>query len=159
LQDEHVRYLVVGGPAVVVHGYLRATADMELVIDMEQANVERALAAFGRLGFRPRAPVPLQAFADPAQRAAWSARRHMVVFSLFSPEHDTTEVDLFLTPPFDFGAAWTAARHEELAPGIKLPVVALDELLRMKREVGRDRDLLDVRELEELRDERRDQAR
>ncbi|MEK6374598.1 MAG: hypothetical protein AABO58_18075 [Acidobacteriota bacterium] len=42
-----VRYLVVGGVAVVLHGYARATFDLDLVIELDTQNLERALRIFG----------------------------------------------------------------------------------------------------------------
>ncbi|HVR96719.1 MAG TPA: hypothetical protein VMW27_08905 [Thermoanaerobaculia bacterium] len=51
LERARVRYLVVGGVAVVLHGYLRTTLDLDLVLQLEQANVERALEALAGLDF------------------------------------------------------------------------------------------------------------
>lgn len=45
LERAEVRYLVVGGVAVVLHGYLRTTLDLDLVVQLERGNVERALSA------------------------------------------------------------------------------------------------------------------
>jgi hypothetical protein len=45
LAEARVRYLVVGGLAVVAHGYVRFTADVDLVLDLESGNVERARRA------------------------------------------------------------------------------------------------------------------
>jgi hypothetical protein len=61
LSNAGVRYLIVGGVAVVLHGYLRATADLDL-IGLDRPNVEAALRTFEGMGFQPRAPVPLGAF-------------------------------------------------------------------------------------------------
>ena len=58
LNAEGVRYLVVGGVAVVLHGYTRATFDLDLVINLESSNLERALQVLASRGFRPRPPVP-----------------------------------------------------------------------------------------------------
>ena len=44
-----VRYLVAGGLAVNVHGYLRFTKDVDLVVQLESDNIRRALAALGTL--------------------------------------------------------------------------------------------------------------
>ena len=68
LERAEVRYLVVGGVAVVLHGYLRTTIDLDIVLQWEQANVERALEALGGLGFQPQIPVPLKNFANPQIR-------------------------------------------------------------------------------------------
>jgi hypothetical protein len=42
LEEAQVRYLVVGGVAVVLHGHLRVTADLDLVVQLTPDNVERA---------------------------------------------------------------------------------------------------------------------
>src|SRR5437867_219390 len=57
------RFLVVGGLAVVAHGYVRFTADVDLVLDLSPDNVRVAVAALAALDYRPRVPVPLAAFA------------------------------------------------------------------------------------------------
>ena len=59
-----VRFLIAGGLAVAAHGYLRFTADVDLVLDFDDDNVRRAVVALAALGYRPRAPVPIDEFAD-----------------------------------------------------------------------------------------------
>ena len=49
-----VRYVIVGGMAVVLQGHPRLTADMDVVLDLEPAAARRAMEAFSRLGFKPR---------------------------------------------------------------------------------------------------------
>lgn len=71
LNAETVRYLVVGGVAVVLHGHLRTTADLDLVVELAPDNARRALAALAKLGFRPRAPVPAEHFLDAGIRQSW----------------------------------------------------------------------------------------
>src|SRR5689334_2023040 len=48
-----VRYVVVGGVGVVLHGYLRATEDLDVVIDSEPANLNRLHEVLRRRGFAP----------------------------------------------------------------------------------------------------------
>ena len=59
LNMANVRYLVAGGLAVVAHGYVRFTADIDLIVDLEPANVTRGrvarrsrLSAKGSCGLR-----------------------------------------------------------------------------------------------------------
>ena len=66
LNAVNVRYLVAGGLAVVAHGYVRFTADLDLILDLDSANLGQATAALSRLGYRPRAPVGIGEFAEPA---------------------------------------------------------------------------------------------
>jgi hypothetical protein len=49
LNDRQVKYLIAGGLAVVAHGYLRFTADIDLLLSMDEANLKEALEAFSAL--------------------------------------------------------------------------------------------------------------
>jgi hypothetical protein len=151
LNGAGVRYLVVGGLAVVAHGLVRLTADVDLVLDPEIGAMRRALGALGGLGYRPRAPVALEEFADPENRRAWRREKGLTVFSIFSPAHPATEIDLFAETPFDFEQAYARAARFEVATGITATFVGLEDLLSMKRAAGRPQDLEDVRGLESLR--------
>jgi len=152
LNQAEVRYLIVGGLAVVAHGYVRFTADIDIVLDPEEAAMRRAVAALGTLGYRPRAPVPFEEFADAARRALWASEKGLTVFSAYSPEHAATEVDLFVETPFDFDRAYAGARSLEVAPGLVATFVGVADLIEMKRRAGRPQDLQDVENLRSLSD-------
>jgi hypothetical protein len=147
LNSANVRYLVAGGLAVVAHGYVRFTADVDLIVDLELANATRAIEALERLGYRPRAPVPFADFADPQKRALWLRDRNLTVFSVYSPQHPLTEVDLFVEPPLDFDVAYQRAVRKEIAPGLAATFVAIEDLRHLKRLAGRPQDLLDLEKL------------
>ena len=153
LNRAQVRYLIVGGLAVVAHGYVRFTADVDLVLAVDDQNLARAIGALKDLDYRPRAPVPIESFADPRLRAEWASQKGMVVFSLFSPTHTATEVDLFLEPPLDFNAAYSRAAKLEVTPGVTGPFAALRDLIDLKTNVGRPRDLDDVEHLRRILEE------
>lgn len=152
LEREKVRYLVVGGVAVVLHGYLRTTVDLDLVLHLERDNVERALRALANLGFQPQAPVPLSSFAEPQIRETWSREKNMTVFSLWHPGHPGFAVDLFIQEPFDFEAAYRRALRVPLE-GLQTTVVSREDLVAMKRTAGRSSDLADIAALSELPEE------
>ena len=67
LNRENVRYLVAEGVAVVLHGYLRTTADLDLIVQLEPKNILGTLRALDSLGYRPRAPVAAEDFADESK--------------------------------------------------------------------------------------------
>jgi hypothetical protein len=149
LERESVRYLIVGGVAVVLHGYLRTTLDLDLVLQLEPDNLGRALKAFAGLGFQPQAPVPLSSFADPQTREAWHREKNMTVFSLWHPDHPGFAVDLFVQEPFDFDSVYRRALRIPLQ-GLQATLVSRDDLIAMKRAAGRARDLEDIEALGEL---------
>lgn len=151
LEEADARYLVVGGVAVVLHGRLRTTADLDLVLSVDAANLDAALRAFEELDLRPRAPVPLRAFADSEQRADWVENRNMTVFSLWSAQFPGLEVDVFVTPPFDFDEVHARSIRVRL-DRTEVSVISLSDLIAMKRASGRALDLDDIAALEALKD-------
>jgi hypothetical protein len=154
LNAADVRFLIAGGLAVAAHGYLRFTADVDLVLDLDDGNVRRAVAALAALGYRPRAPVPIDEFADAARRAAWVREKGLTVFSLHSPQHPATEVDLFVDSPFpDFAAAYRSALCLELAPNVVATFVSFDDLVALKQKACRPQDLDDLKQLRAIREQ------
>lgn len=147
---EGVRYLVVGGVAVVLHGHPRFTADLDLVVALEEANARAAMTALEGLGFRPRAPVSAQSFADASAREGWIRDKGLTVFSLWSPSWPGTEIDVFVAEPFAFDEAYARALRLTL-DGVTVTVAGLDDLVLMKRRAGRPKDLADVAALEAIR--------
>src|SRR3954451_19352634 len=117
LNENEVRYLIVGGLAVVAHGYVRFTADIDLVLSPESDNLGRAVVAIKTLGYRPRAPVAFDEFIDASKRQEWATEKNMTVFSLFSESHPETEIDLFLESPIDFEIAYAQAVRKEATAG------------------------------------------
>jgi hypothetical protein len=151
LTDAGVRYVVVGGVAVVLHGYLRATADLDLVLGMDRLNVEAALSTFDRLGFHPRAPVSLHAFADEAERRRWIDEKNLQVFSLWHSKMPGFEIDLFVEPPLPFDDLYSRAMAVDLGK-TTVSVASIDDLIAMKRAAGRPRDMEDIEALLRLKE-------
>lgn len=150
LADAGVEYLIVGGVAVVMHGHLRTTADLDLVVRLDADNTLRAVQALVQLGLRPRAPVAAEAFANADQREEWVTTKNMLVFSMWDPSDPTFDVDLFIREPFDFEEAHSRRLDVEVG-ATTASVVALDDLLELKRAAGRAQDLADVEALLALR--------
>lgn len=150
LEEANVRYLVVGGVAVVLHGHPRFTADLDLVLDLTPTNASAAIATLQRLDFRPRAPVPAEDFEKDEVRTKWREEKGLTVFSLWSPSYPGTEVDLFVEEPFDFGEAWSRRLDAVLDDGTTVHVVGMDDLRSLKQAAGRPKDLDDVEKLDQI---------
>jgi hypothetical protein len=151
LNEKQAEYLIVGGLAVVAHGYVRFTADVDLIVSIEPENLRRVVNALQGLGYRPRAPVDFHEFIDPSHRKQWAQEKNMTVFSLFSGAHPATEVDLFLEPPLDFSAAYGRALRQEVAPGTPAVFCSLEDLIALKSMAGRPEDQDDIAQLKQLR--------
>src|SRR5262252_1616910 len=99
LNDADVHYLIVGGLAVVAHGYVRFTQDIDLVIELERENVLRAMDAFTAIGYRPLVPVAAAQFADETLRHQWRNEKGMIVFQLLNPNRESTRIGIFVSEP------------------------------------------------------------
>lgn len=153
LNEAAVRYLVAGGVAVVAHGHVRYTADLDLIFDFAEDNVKQALNALAALGYRPMIPVEMAQFADPVVRSAWVHDKGMLVFSLVSPQHAATTVDVFAEAPLEFSRAYGEAVCFEVAPGLPATVVSLPDLLALKAQAARPKDMLDIEKLKAIQQE------
>lgn len=132
LSAARVRYLVVGGVAVVLHGYGRATLDLDLAINLDAENVERALRVLARRGFRPCQPVP--------RKTSSSFRRN-----------PPFEIDIVVDLPFPFEDAYQRAMTVPISESI-ISVAAIDDIIVMKRLAGRAQDARDIEVLLQLKE-------
>ena len=147
LNGAGVRFIVVGGIAVIAHGYGRVTRDIDLVIQLQPEAITKAFKALETLGYYPRVPISAAQFADADLRAGWIRDKGMKVLNFHSDAHRETPVDLFITEPFDFEEEYRTALLQESTPGLAVRILRLESLLRMKAEAGRGQDLADIDEL------------
>jgi len=149
LNRANVRYVVVGGLAVVLHGFARLTADIDLIVDLSPAEARKAIDVLVALGFRPRPPVDPYGFADPEVRSAWVREKGMRVFSLHDPANPMRELDLFVEHPIPFDLLW---QRSEVVPltTTSVRVAAIVDLIALKRMAGRPEDSRDIEALEEI---------
>jgi hypothetical protein len=149
LNAGHVRYVVVGGVATVLHGFARLTADVDLIVDLVPAEARRAIEALTKLGMRPRAPVPALDFADEAVRSSWIRDKGLRVFSFWDPAEPMREVDLFVEHALPFEEVY--ARSELVSVNETLiRIASIPDLIHLKRLAGRPEDLVDIEALEAI---------
>ncbi len=152
LNDANVRYLIVGGVAVNVHGYERLTVDLDVVVGLDRQNIIDALRALEAIDYHMSVPVTPEAFADRQLREQWRREKGMIVLKLWSDKHRRTPIDVFIYEPFDFERELAAARWESLSADLKAPIVSYETLVQMKREAGRPQDLADVVDLARIQE-------
>ena len=149
LQRTGVRYVVVGGVAVNLHGYQRFTKDVDLVIELVADRALKVLQALEAIGYRPTVPVKLTDFADPAIREGWIRDKGMMVFQMYS-DQTRMSIDIFVRYPLDFDELWDQGTKIDL-PDTVLRIASIDHLILMKRQASRPQDLLDIEQLEKIK--------
>jgi hypothetical protein len=140
LCEARAEFLVVGGWAVILHGHVRATDDMDIFVRPSAANSERVFAA-------------LEAFGAPL-------RAHAVSPGQFANEGDAYRFGIaplkieVLTKisGVSFDEARQGSKTFEL-DGYPIPYIGRSALIANKKSAARHKDLADVEELERLEED------
>lgn len=150
LTDEQVHYVLVGGLAVQLHGFLRSTFDIDLVLAMNDENLGRFIDVARRHGLTPGIPVPIESLRDAGQIERWHREKGMLAFSLREPQAGGAVVDVIVRPEVSFDRLIANAVAGDLF-GRQVPIACIDDLLVMKRAANRPKDRLDIEGLEKIR--------
>jgi hypothetical protein len=133
---ENVPYALCGGLAVVLHGFPRATKDVDLLL--LPGDIERAHAALQSLGYVLKAgPMTFRA-GKPEEQLLHRISRVM--------GQELITIDMLVVGPF-LEDVWAEREAFELN-GVRLVVVSRAGLAKMKRLAGRPQDLADLENLE-----------
>lgn len=138
-----VKFAIAGGYAVALHGAVRGTVDIDLVLEISPANYKSAEEALNGAGLVSRLPVNAeQVFAF---RGEYIKNKNLIAWSFWNPANPAEVVDIIITDNLK-NFKTTVVK----AGGLELPVISRADLIRMKRKSGRPQDLEDVKALEAL---------
>ena len=150
LNRHHVDYLLIGGLAVSLHGVERATMDVDITVAMTPENFAHLIETAKELKLSPVLPVPLESLNDIELLRQWHTERNLEAFALRTPDLAGVTLDVLLFPPVGFsGMAQRATVFNVSRTPIR--VVAIDDLIALKRSVGRPIDLSDIEHLQRIR--------
>lgn len=134
LNETGSNYLVIGGIACILHGYIRATTDVDILIERTQRNAESVLAALAGVGY---------GFARDFTTDHILKRPITVI-------GDDPGVDIFTV-------AWSVKYADAVTrssivqvDGVAIPLIGIDDLIATKQ-TGRPLDAADVEALEEIK--------
>jgi hypothetical protein len=133
LNDNGVRYLVVGGYAVALHGYPRYTKDMDVWVEMTAENASKIIKALDQFGF---GSLDLKAddFIVPDQ-----------IIQLGYPPR---RIDILTTlPGVEFFECYPSHTIVDVE-GVSVKFIDLENLKKNKKATGRHQDLADLENLE-----------
>jgi predicted nucleotidyltransferase len=133
LIDENVRFLLVGGYAVGLHGYQRSTKDIDFWVSASQENAVRLTRALEKFG------APMREF---------SAKDFEEKGTNFQIGVAPMRIDIITEiAGVDFEEAYKNMKTVEV-DGHKIPVISISDLIKNKKHTGRMRDLDDAEHLE-----------
>lgn len=131
-----VRYVLIGGIALIRHGVVRATRDVDAVFDPEPKNVKRIHGVIEQWGATRPDGSPI-----PDDSVAGDRSIHLA----------TPHGDLDLLSEKAAGVAFEDLRTRadtRRVDGVEAPICSLADLVKLKRSAGRERDLVDLADLE-----------
>ena len=129
---KRVRYMVIGGYAVVQHAEPRFTNDLDLWIGTETTNADAVYSALLDFG----APLSRLTPADFKEEGSF--------YQMGTPPN---RVDILMgIPGVEFQAAWQR-RMEVDFDGLLVPFISRQDLIRAKQAAGRPQDLIDLQAL------------
>jgi hypothetical protein len=148
LGEHTVDYVLVGGIAVQAYGHIRATQDLDIIPGPDLTNLSRLGEALAALGARLHGAARPVDITDPhvLQRAA------MVPLLTIHGRLDLLRIGSTAGTPTRYGELRKRALEVRLGD-TTVPVVALDDLIRMKRAAAREVDRADIRALTRSDDE------
>ncbi|MBI4345844.1 MAG: hypothetical protein HY553_03250 [Elusimicrobia bacterium] len=140
-RESGVDFAVAGGYAVALHGVVRGTLDIDVVLRHERGQFLKAERALSALGLAPRLPVSAgEVFGF---RREYIEERSLKAWTFVNPSNPAELVDVVIT--HDLKALKT---KQVSVGGDLIPIVAKRDLIAMKRAAGRRQDLEDIRALE-----------
>jgi len=141
LQRHEVEYLTIGGVAVNAHGHVRNTRDVDILIEWSAENTRRLAAALAELDARLHGVDADLLDVDPHDP------EDLLNGGNFTLRTAAGGLDLFDPDEIPGGRPYDEMRPravEAVVAGVTVRAVGFDDLIRLKRASGRDRDLEDV---------------
>jgi len=134
LNDQDVRYILVGGYSVILHGYSRTTGDMDIWVDRTSENYKKIKLAF--LGFGM--PVFDMTEDNFLNHPEWE------VFTFGKPP---SSIDIMIkVKGLDFNESYDQAVYFE-EDGLQIRTIHFNNLINAKKASGRSKDLNDLENL------------
>jgi hypothetical protein len=133
LNENEVKYLVIGGYAVAIHGHPRYTKDIDIWVEMSPENADKLMAALNQFGFGS-----LGLFAQDFQ----------VPDQVVQLGYPPNRIDLITTPDgVDFESCYHS-KIEVIINEVPVQFIDLENLKKNKKSSGRLQDLADLENLQ-----------
>ncbi|OYZ13672.1 MAG: hypothetical protein B7Y39_17100 [Bdellovibrio sp. 28-41-41] len=148
VESVKIKYAIVGGYALALHGIVRATMDVDLVLSLSLKDFELIEKAFLKIHLKSRLPIRAQDVIK--MRKEYIEQRNLIAWSFVDYQNPTRQVDILITEDI------ANLDVEKISVGgRKIPVASLQDLLKMKLKAGRPQDLLDIENIRNKIDEKK----
>ncbi len=126
MNEAGIRYLVVGGVAVNLHGYRRFTGDLDILLALDVENLEKMTRLMHSMGYVERLPVDLKSLSDSNQVGRWIAEKGMTAYTFLSAKRERIDVDILAGKSLSFPELDGRKATLDLDDGLFVPVVSMN---------------------------------
>lgn len=143
LQQFNVRYVVCGGLAVNLHGIPRMTADVDIILDLTEDNLQRFEQCTKKINYRVNVPVKISELADEEKRRHLLESESLIAVTYFNYDKQFLVLDVVLSFPIPFSKLWDE-RVMRKDGDIIVNIVSIDHLIKLKELANRVQDRQDI---------------
>lgn len=144
MNDADIRYLIVGGVAVNLHGYRRFTGDIDILLMLDPENLEKMTELMRQMQYVERLPVHLQELSDPQKIQRFLEQKGMTAYTFLADAEERIDIDVLAAASLQFADYDQRKVMLDIDETIKVPVVSLDDLIAFKKEADRAKDREDL---------------
>lgn len=131
LRNQQVRYILVGGYSVILHGYSRTTGDMDVWVEKTLENYTKLTKAFYEFG--------MSVFDMTSDNFLYNSD-----FDVFTFGRQPVAIDIITSlKGLEFGSAYEQANDVDIE-GLSIRLIHYNDLMKAKQAAGRPRDIDDI---------------
>ena len=150
LAQQKIRYLICGGLAVNIYGIPRMTADIDILLDFTEKNLEKFETSIKLLKYQSTIPLSIRTFVSKKEREKAISEKNLIAYSYFNSLSNYMNLDVLIDTPFLFEDMWIE-KEERLIEGVSVNIVSVEHLIAMKKYSNRKQDIDDVLLLSKLK--------
>jgi len=144
LNKSRVRYVLVGGYAVALHGAIRGTLDIDVALRWTKHDLAKTEEALQKIGLVSRLPITAQNVFE--YRDEYIQNRNLISWDFHNLADPSEQLDIVI----NFDAKGKRAVYKRLST-TSVPVLNIRDLIDMKKASGRPQDIEDIKALERLK--------
>ena len=143
LNKNDIPYALVGGYAVGLHGAVRGTMDVDIILKWSLPVLRKLEKVLIDMGLQSRLPISADDIFN--FKDEYINNRNLIAWNFYNPIKPSEQLDIVITHDLS-GMKIKRVRHQQMS----INVLSKEDLIQMKKESGRQQDLLDIEALKKI---------
>ena len=143
LAQHKVRYLICGGLAVNIYGIPRMTADIDILLDFTEENLERFETAIKIIKYQSMLPIAIKTFVSAKARQKMINEKNLIAYSYFNTFANYMNLDVLIDVPLIFEEMWNSREIRKIED-LQVNLVSVEDLIKLKQYANRKQDNDDI---------------